>query len=121
MVDASSSVADIHLEVNQFIHALRSRFAFTSSGGGPRFAVVTFNGPPMSHLQDCDEAEAADRALGAPARGARGWRDVRKERLVVVVEDVAVVVVVVAVVVSVDVVSVDIDVAVACSWWQSLR
>lgn len=59
VVDASSSVADIHLEVNQFIHALRSRFAFTSSGGGPRFAVVTFNGPPMSHLQDFDEAEAA--------------------------------------------------------------
>ena len=62
VVDASSSLQDIHDEMTTFMHAFAESFTFdtTRPAETPRFGVVTFNGPPIGSTNDFDADDAAE-------------------------------------------------------------
>ena len=62
VVDASSSVQDIHGEVTTFMLSFAESFTFENNRPDetPRFGVVTFNGPPIGDINDFDAEDAAE-------------------------------------------------------------
>ena len=60
VADASSSVADIHDEVNLFIETLAHKLTLDAANpASPRMGLVTFNGPPIGQLEAFLESEAS--------------------------------------------------------------